>query len=389
MTHFDVIIIGAGASGLMCAIEAGKRKRKVAVLDHQTGIGKKILISGGGRCNFTNRNLSAGDYLSSNPAFVRSALAGYTPDDIIEFLNHHHIPFIEKNHGQLFCKMPSSAITQALKKSADAHSVRIFLSRKIKLIEKDDRFHLITASEEYTSDSIVIATGGLSYRILGASDLGYRVARQFGLNVIPPAPGLVPFLWNPQDRKRYGELSGISLPVRILMNKRSVSESMLFTHKGISGPAVLDASLFWKPEMPLIIDLLPGVNLDDLLKAHRSSKMLFGNFLSQHLPKRLAQSVLDEELNILPVNQISKKQLLSVSEKIHHWEIHPAGLDDYSLAEVTCGGIDTHELSSKTMESKKIPGLFFTGEVLDVTGRLGGYNLHWAWASGFAAGQTF
>ncbi len=388
MRVYDVIIIGAGASGLMCAAETGKRSRRVAVLDHQPSAGKKIRISGGGYCNFSNRVIRPEHYVSTNVSFVKSALARYTPEDFLQWLKKRRISFYEKKNGQLFCKMKASMLADALKQEAVDTGVIFYMNHAINEISGTGPFIVKTNKENFQSDSLVIATGGLSYPQTGATDFGYRVARQYGLNVIEPRPALVPMKWNENDRKRFGCLVGISIPIRISAGDQTIEESLLFTHYGISGPGVLQASLYWRPGTELRIDLLPGLELKELILCNKTGNRKLGNILGEYLPKRFIAQWLEEPLRELLVSQISNQLVSKISGMLHRWSIQPAGTEGYAVAEVTAGGVDTRELSSKTMETKKVPRLYFTGEVMDVTGHLGGYNLHWAWASGAAAGRA-
>ena len=383
----DVIIIGAGASGLICAAECGKRGRSVLVLDHGDRACAKVLVSGGGRCNFTNLNVSAENYLSANPHFCRSALARFTPQDFLSLLKKHRIPWYEKEEGQLFCKGTARDIAEMLLKECGEAGVEIRFKCRGRTIDREEGFIVTTEQDTIRAESLVIATGGLSYPQLGATGFGHDIARQFGLKLVAPRPALVPLTFSGQDRKFFQGLAGISLPAAIACLNRKFRGSVLFTHRGLSGPAMLQASSYWKEGTTLSIDLFPGIDLGALLSAQRGSRIELRNLLSGHLPKRLAEAWCEHFSPSKPMNQFSDKDLRSLEESLHAWEIKPAGTEGYKTAEVTAGGVDTEGISSKTMEARTVPGLYFIGEVLDVTGHLGGYNLHWAWASGFAAGQ--
>ena len=383
----DVIIIGAGASGLLCALECGKRGRSVLVLDHADRTGSKIRISGGGRCNFTNLNAAADHYFSGNAHFCKSALARFTPRDILALLEKHHVAYYEKEAGQMFCVKSSHAVIALLEQECANADVTLGLSCKVLGIDHTSGFTVTTSAGTFVSDSLVIATGGLSYAKLKASGFGLEVARQFGLKVAKIRPALVPFLFPGEDQKVFKTLAGISLDVAIACRKKRFRGNILFTHRGLSGPAALQASLYWEPGDVLKIDLLPATDILEVFLAKRHTAVELHNLLAGHFPKRFAQTWCDHNLIAKPVNQCSDKELQSIADRLHGWEIVPKGTEGYDIAEVTAGGVNTDELSSKTMEAKNVAGLYFVGEVVDVTGELGGYNLHWAWASGFAAGQ--
>lgn len=387
----DVAIIGAGASGLMCAIEAGKRGRSVIVHDHAKKIGNKIRISGGGRCNFTNIHADNENYISQKPGFCKSALARFTPYDFMALIEKHGIPYYEKEEGQLFCEKSSREIIRMLQKECHDAGVEIRLNCKIKEIKRGGRdeghFILPTNYGTIESTSLVIATGGLSYPELGATDMGYRIARQFGLKVTPLKPALVPFLFHLEDLKIFRELSGLSIHAVAGCNGVNFPGDILFTHKGLSGPAILQISSYWNRGDHISINLLPDLNAHELLMAKRRSRMEVKNLLSQYLPKRFVQKWCELYIQSKPVNQYTNKELKNIACLLHNWTITPAKTEGYHKAEVTLGGVDTDELSSKTMTAEKVLGLYFVGEVIDVTGQLGGYNLHWAWASGYVAGQ--
>lgn len=383
----DVIIIGAGASGLMCAIEAGRRGRSVLLIDHADKIGRKVLVSGGGRCNFTNKDISSENYLSDNPHFCKSALSRFTPSDFIGMLEGHGIRYYEKEAGQLFCEGSSTEILKMLQEECSKAGVEVLTRCRMVDVERDNIFTISTTHGVFTSESLVVATGGLSYPKLGATDIGYKIAGQFGINVTPLRPALVPFILNSNEMKVVRELSGVSIFASVSCKGMEFTGDILFTHRGLSGPAVLQISSYWEPGVDITINLLPGLDLYQFCTTRRNSKVEMKNFLAELLPKRLAHNWSDIYFQSKPVNQYSDKELRAIAKLIQSWVFKPAGTEGYSRAEVTVGGIDTEELSSKTMEAKKQPGLYFTGEVIDVTGQLGGYNLHWAWASGAAAGQ--
>ena len=383
----DVIIIGAGASGLICASEAGKRGRSVIVADHAPRIGSKIRVSGGGRCNFTNLHVSADHYLSQNPHFCKSALSRFTPEDFISLMKRHTISFHEKEAGQLFCDSASTGIIRMLRTECERAGAELFLGCSIKGIAKDRTFIVTTDKGTLEAGSLVMATGGVSWPTIGATDLGLRIARQFGHTILPQRPGLVPLTLPRKEREMFGELSGISLDAEVTCGTMSFRGKVLFTHRGLSGPAILQTSSHWNKGDVLLINLLPDRDAHHLLLANRSSRKDIQNLLSQYLPSRFIQTWCRHYLQTRPICQFTEKELKEIAEKIHTWEVRPSGTEGYTEAEVMVGGIDTHEVSSKSMESKKVPGLYFIGEVLDVTGQLGGYNLHWAWASGYAAGQ--
>lgn len=399
----DVIIIGSGAAGLMCAMQAGQRGRSVVLLDHAKKLAEKIRISGGGRCNFTNINTKPENYISENPNFCRSALARYTPNDFIALLKKHKIGYHEKTLGQQFCDDESEAVIAMLRNECDAAGVKRFMSCEIDEIKytpdeaeepsKGHMFHVRTSRESFNAPSLVIATGGLSIPKIGATPFGYHVAEQFGIPVTKLKPGLVPLTIAPADWQPYSDLTGVSLDVEVSFGKKSFRESMLLTHRGLSGPAILQISSYWQHGKPLHIDLLPDTDIATLLIEQKSSKKLLSNYLAQWFPKNFSDiwcAELSENAAIenKPLNQYNEKQRKLIAESLHDWQVMPSGTAGYAKAEVTCGGIDTRALSSKTMECIEVPGLYFVGEVLDVTGQLGGYNFQWAWASGFAAGQA-
>ena len=383
----DVVIIGAGAAGLMCAIEAGKRGGSVLVLEHMNKIGNKIRVSGGGRCNFTNINLRPDHYLSANPHFCKSALARFTPGDFIGMIEKHGIAYHEKEEGRLFCRGTSGDIIRMLSQECLSSGVQTLLNCSVVGITKSDLFHISINSCGIEAGSLVIATGGLSYPDLGATDTGFRIAKQFGLKVTKMKPALVPLVFGQGDLKKFAELSGLSLDARVTCGRKQFTGKILFTHRGLSGPAILQASSYWDAGNEVAIDLMPGVDSCGLLISHRQSRIELANLLSQYLPRKFSHRWCELQAPSQPLCRYNEKQLRDIAYQIHHWTIRPAGTEGYKRAEITAGGIDTDELSSKTMEAKKVPGLFFTGEVIDVAGQLGGYNLQWAWSSGFVAGQ--
>ncbi len=383
----DVIVVGAGAAGLMCAIEAGKRGRSVLVLERNQKIGEKIRISGGGRCNFTNKVTAHEHFISENPHFCKSALARFTPDDFIAMVEKHGIAYHEKTLGQLFCDTSSHQIISMLENECHNAGVQIVADCNISGIRKKDKFNVSTRSGEFESVSLVIATGGLSIPKMGATDFGYRLARQFSLHLTQTAPGLVPLTLHPEDVSFCGELSGVSVDAIASCNGKSFRENILFTHRGLSGPAILQISSYWKPGDTISINLSPDVDLKKFLTEQQQSDLELSTRLSDIFSKRLAKKLCERYGWIKPLRHTTKEELYSIAAKLHNWTIEPKGTEGYSKAEVTCGGIDTKELSSKTMETRKVTGLFAVGEVVDVTGHLGGYNFQWAWASGFVAGQ--
>lgn len=393
MKHHDVIIIGAGAAGLMCAATAGYRGRGVLVLDAAKQAGKKILISGGGRCNFTNQKVEPNNFICGNGHFVKSALARYPSSDFIELVERHGIEYHERDHGQLFCNDSAKEIVTMLLTECEWAGAKVKLRTEIGKITQtaSGKFEIVTDKEVYSCDSLVVATGGLSMPKLGASPLGYQLAEQFGLKVLPTYAGLVPFTWQPEQKLKFEPLSGIAVPSTITAKDGTqFSEALLFTHRGLSGPAILQISNFWKPGETISINLLPGIDARaaiDLVLANHPKQNL-RNTLSHWLPKRLVEALFDEALLNRAMNQLIHKELEQLAVDLESWEILMNGTEGYRTAEVTLGGIDTDELSSKTMEAKSVPGIFFIGEVMDVSGWLGGFNFQWAWSSGVAAGQA-
>jgi predicted Rossmann fold flavoprotein len=391
-SKFDVIIIGAGAAGLFCAMVAGQQGRRVLVLDHANKIGKKILMSGGGRCNFTNLYASPENYFSKNPHFFKSALSRYSPYEFLQMVDKHGIEHVEKEQGQLFCNGKASAkyILQMLVSECQSVAVDIRKRTDIYNINKNSCFKLETSAGEFEAESLVIATGGLSIPTLGATGFGYEVAKQFDLNVLKQSAALVPFTLTKKWLQKIDDLSGLSLDVIVNCNNKELQGAMLFTHRGLSGPVILQISSYWRPGDEIVINLFPDLDLYEHLAGMKQShpKMEIKNILSESLPKKLAHRLCEVWGYEGVINQFSEKKLEYIAEQLQSWHIKPSGTEGYKTAEVTMGGVDTDELSSKTMESKKVPGLFFIGEVVDVTGQLGGYNFQWAWASAWAAGQV-
>lgn len=386
-TILDVVVLGAGASGLFCAAACGRRGRSVLVLDHGPRTASKVRISGGGRCNFTNVNVSADHYRSLNPHFCRSALARFTPADFLAYVRSHRLAYYEKEEGGLFCSTSSKAILALLEGECRSAGVDVRLNCGFRSVTRDaGRFTIAVDGAELHAASVVVATGGLSYPGLGASGIGFDLARQFGLSVVEPRPALVPFVLAEKDRRSFGPLAGVSLFCSARCGAKTFYGNLLFTHKGLSGPAMLQASLEWKQGMPLRIDLVPETDILGVLMARRRSKIELKNVLAEHLPRRIGRAWCDSYAPSRPLNRISDRDLKKIAHMLHAWEVVPSGTEGYATAEVTAGGVDTDELSSRTMETKKVPGLYFIGEVVDVTGELGGYNLHWAWASAHAAG---
>jgi len=387
---YDVIIIGAGAAGLMAAIEAGKRGRKVLLVDHSKKIGEKIRISGGGRCNFTNLHTEPSKFLSNNPKFVRSALSQYTQQDFINLIKKHNIKFHEKKLGQLFCDQSAQQIVEMLLTECELANVEIKKEFNVKDVSKyKDQYLIISEQDTYSCESLVIATGGLSIPKIGATDFGYKIAKKFNLDVIETLPGLVPLTFSEKILNICKELTGLSVEAIVSFKKTLFQEGMLFTHRGLSGPSILQISSYWKMGQNININLLPKLNVYNFLEEKKKSnpKQDIGTIISDLLPKRLAQIICNENKVSGNIWEISNKALRELSEAINTWIIKPTGSEGYRTAEVTLGGVNTNELSSQTMMSNKHKGLFFIGEVVDVTGHLGGYNFQWAWSSGYVAGK--
>jgi len=387
----DVLVIGAGAAGLMCALTAGQRGRMVQVIDHANKVGKKILMSGGGRCNFTNTGTTAANFLSANPHFCKSALARYTPWHFIEMVERHGIAYHEKELGQLFCDISSKQIVKMLVDECQAAGVQIRTDCGVQKVERGaDGFHVHTAQGHFHAASLVVATGGLSIPSMGATGFGYELARQFGHEVLPTRAGLVPLTLSGKHQERFNELSGVALPIEARCNGVEFRNSMLITHRGISGPAILQISSYWQPGDTLHLDLLPGQDALEWLrrmKAERGAAEL-RTVLSEVLPRRLALRLCEHWLPDRLVRQIDEPQLREAAELLQNFPLVASGTEGYRTAEVTLGGVDTRKVSSSTFESHVVPGLHFIGEVLDVTGWLGGYNFQWAWACGHAAGRV-
>jgi predicted Rossmann fold flavoprotein len=381
---YDVIVLGGGAAGLMCAIEAGKRGRRVVVLERAARIGKKILISGGGRCNFTNIHCRPENFLSTNPHFPKSALAAFPPADFIALVEKHGIDYHEKTLGQLFCDGGAQQIVSMLEVECQQAGVRILTNVIVTSVAPQDGFLVRAPADEFRARALVVSSGGLSIPKMGATSFGYDLARQFGLKIVEPRPALVPFVFSANDRQHYSDLAGVSSEVVASIGKQRFREKMLFTHRGLSGPAILQISSYWEAGGALSIDLAPGRDLTEPIRngSRRDLPALKAAFRAT-LPQRMADRWVDLHRPAAWTNHgISELERLA-----HHWEVTPVGTEGYEKAEVTAGGVDTSELSSKTMEARKVPGLFFIGEVVDVTGQLGGFNFQWAWASGFCAGQ--
>ena len=387
---YDVIIIGAGAAGMMCAIESGKRGKSVLLVDHAAKIAEKIRISGGGRCNFTNINTNPKNFISQNPNFSISALNQYTPHDFIELIKKHNIAYHEKTLGQLFCDHKSQLIIDMLLSECNQANVKIKKSFVVDKVEKvNDDYIVINNNDKYFSKSLVIATGGLSIPKIGATDFGYKIANQFNLNIVETQPALVPLTFTDEILSLCNELSGLSLNANISQGNISFEEGMLFTHRGLSGPSILQISSYWSQGDSIKINLCPGDNLGEILqdKKNTKPKQNIISILCEFLPKRLAMIICDKNKFKGNISELSKQSLDKINNIINSWRVTPKGSEGYRTAEVTRGGVDTDEISSKTMMCRNHPGLFFIGEVVDVTGHLGGYNFQWAWSSGFVAGQ--
>jgi predicted Rossmann fold flavoprotein len=389
----DLLIIGAGAAGLMCAMEAGKRGRRVIVIDHARKPAEKIRISGGGRCNFTNLYASPEYYLSQNPRYCVSALSRYTAQDFISLVEQHGIAYHEKIQGQLFCNGSSQQIIGMLLDECRRANAEIRLQTTVEQVSKPDgQFRVKTAACDFSCESLVVASGGLSIPKMGASGLGYWIARQFGLQIVPTQPALVPFTLTETQMQSWQGLSGVSLEAEVQCGKQCFRGGVLFTHRGLSGPAMLQISSYWRPAQPLFVNLAPGQDVTTLLKEAKGANLRqeAATILSASLPKRLAQRIAEQHIPegaTVRLADLPDRQLERLGCAVNEWQIVPHGTEGYSTAEVTLGGIDTAELSSKTMESRKVPRLYFIGEVVDVTGHLGGFNFQWAWASGYVAGQ--
>ena len=388
---YDVIVIGAGAAGLMCSIEAGKRGKSVCLLEHTSKIAEKIRISGGGRCNFTNLYSDDNNFLSANRHFCKSAFSQYTQLDFINLVKKHSIEFHEKKLGQLFCNKSAKDIIEMLISECEKQKVKIKIETKINTLNKTKDCYVIkTNTGDLFSSSIVIATGGLSIPKIGATDFGYKVAKQFNLKVTKLYPALVPLIFDNEILEFCKSLAGVSVNASVKINKTVFDEGLIFTHRGISGPSILQISSFWKDAKPVTINLLPEHDLDQILKARRveTPKQNISRILSDYLPNRLAEAVCNKLKINIKIADTSNENIKKISEFVNQWTVIPIGTEGYKTAEVTLGGVDTEEISSSTMECKKHSGLYFIGEVLDVTGHLGGHNFQWAWSSGFLAGQN-
>jgi predicted Rossmann fold flavoprotein len=388
--HYDVIVIGGGAAGLLCAIEAGKRGRGVLVIERNDRIGRKILISGGGRCNFTNLYAKPEHFISENPDFCRSALASYTPDDVIALVEKHDIAYHEKKLGQLFCDGKAQQVVDMLARECADAGVEILTDCEVWDVAAADTsgFSLDTDHEEFECDSLVLATGGRSIPKIGATDFSLRVAKQFGLGMTETRPGLVPLTFAGEDIDFCAALSGVSFEAEVRTKRISFRENVLFTHRGVSGPAILQASSYWREGEPIDIDLLPGESAEELLEAAREDTRALPVLLAEHMPRRFAQAWCNRYGSNQALDKLSEHQRRQIAQRLNAWQLFPSGTEGFDKAEVMVGGVDTRELSSKTMEARKTPGLYFIGECVDVTGWLGGYNFQWAWASGYAAGQA-
>ena len=389
-TKYDVVIIGAGAGGLMAAIQAGTRGRKVLLIEHTDKIGEKIRISGGGRSNFTNLYTSPENFISQNPHFMKSALAGFTQHDFIKLIESQRISYHEKTLGQLFCDGSATQIIKMLLDLCQENHVEIKTNCHILSVSKKDCFELATETDLFQSEALIIASGGLAIPKIGASDFGYRVATKFGLNIIPTRPALVPLIVSDQDKPFFTSLRGVSNSSLVAYKKTRFRENILFTHKGLSGPAILQISSYLEMfnDEDIIINLLPDLDLAREFTVHKNNKQTPANYLKTHLTNRLVESIATTPEYHKSITDLKKENLMVIAEMIHNFRVRIAGSEGYQKAEVTVGGVDTNELSSKTMGCKDVPGLYFIGEVVDVTGWLGGYNFQWAWASGFAAGMN-
>lgn len=385
---YDVVVIGAGAAGMMCAAQAGQRGRRVLLIEHYPVLGEKIRISGGGRCNFTNVGAGPENYLSQNPEYCRSALARYTPAHFVKLVEAHGIAWHEKKLGQLFCDESARDIIAMLRTECERGRVAWRMPCAVAgVVREGDAFRVTTAQRQFVASSLVIATGGLTVPKIGATPFGYRIAEQFGIKVVPPRPALVPLAFAPEALARYGDLSGVSVDAEIACGGGRFRENLLFTHRGLSGPAVLQISSYWDGRAPLSIDLLPGVDARAWLQSRTASDMRLPNCLAERLPKRFAQQWCGAHGVDATLRELGAARLRGVADDLHAFRVLPSGTLGYGKAEVTLGGVDTRGLSSRTMAAATVPGLYFIGEVVDVTGWLGGYNFQWAWASGHAAGQ--
>ena len=387
MIHsYHAVVLGGGAAGLMCAITAGQRGRRVVVLEHADRIGKKILISGGGRCNFTNLHCRPENFLSANPHFCKSALARYTPKDFIALVEKHDIPYHEKTLGQLFCDRSAQDVVGMLEEECRAAGIEVFAATRVQEVRRNDKFVVLAGAHEFRAPALVVATGGLSIPKMGATSFGYELARQFGIKIRECRPALVPLTFDATDRKHYCDLAGVSAEVVASVGRQRFREKMLITHRGLSGPAILQISSYWNPGEPLTLDLAPETDITKRLRLESGGRDLSAakTAFRAALPDRLA----DRWLELHAPDRWTNPALVELERAAHQWKVVPSRTEGYDKAEVTAGGVDTDELSAKTMESTKVPGLYFIGEVVDVTGQLGGFNFQWAWASGFCAGQA-
>jgi len=390
MEEFDVVIVGAGAAGLMCAMTAGRRGRRVLLLEHGDQVGAKILISGGGRCNFTNLHASPDQFFSGNPHFSRSALSRYTQHDFIALVERHAIAYHEKTLGQLFCDGSARAVVAMLLAECEAAGVVVRLQHRVMDVAKSARFRIVTDHGEVSAESFVLATGGLSIPKMGATGFAYDVARRFGLAVTVTRPALVPLAFGSPELEHMTALSGVSLPVAMRCERTEFRESMLFTHRGLSGPAILQISSCWREGRSIVIDMLPDLDAAIYLRGRKLARpnAEFKTILAEALPQRLALSLLPGALATQRAGEIRDRELDALAAQLSRWEITPTGTEGYAKAEVTLGGVDTRGLSSKTMQANAVPGLYVIGEAVDVTGWLGGYNFQWAWSSGWCAGEA-
>jgi len=386
--RFDAVIIGAGAAGMMCAAVAGQLGCRVALIEHYTKVGEKIRISGGGRCNFTNLHCRPENYLSENPHFCRSALARYRPGNFVELMERHGIAYHEKAHGQMFCDGSATQIVAMLQQECTAGGVVWSMPTLVQGLAKADQYSVATDRGSFVAPALVIATGGLTVPKIGATPFGYRAAAQFGLSVVSPRPALVPLTFDAAFLERFGALAGVSVEAGVSCGDGRFRDQLLFTHKGLSGPAILQVSSYWNPGEALVIDLLPGRDAERWLLEQRSSRQRLDTALAAFWPRRLATAWCELNDCARALNELPEKRLREIARDIRAWHVSPAGTQGYNKAEVTRGGVDTRELSSKTMAAQRVPGLYFIGEVVDVTGQLGGFNFQWAWASGYAAAQA-
>ena len=387
---YDVIILGGGAAGLMCAIEAGYRDRRVLLIEHNDSVGKKIRISGGGRCNFTNLHAEPSCYVSQNPRFCYSALAGYTAQDFIDYVERHGIDYEERKHGQLFCEGSAQQIIDALLQDCEYAGVEIRFGCSVRDVRKESEYIVDTDQGSFHAAALVVATGGLSIPKLGATNIGYNIAKQFDVPIVPCWPGLVPITLAPKDMARLDDLSGTSFEAAVSIGNTRFQEAVLITHRGLSGPAILQISSYWNEGEDIVLNLFPEIKVEEALLALKASapKTMPKAFLLQGLSARLAQRLCDLYDWEDPLGETSDKAIRAMAQSLQHWSLQVDGTEGYAKAEVTCGGVDTQALSPKTMECRDTPGLYFIGEVMDVTGWLGGYNFQWAWASAAAAGRA-